>query len=113
MDGPIFVKSGVTLLGKPGNSGVYPIFTSYDGPNIGNAAEDALIVLDGVTDAEVSVGVSTWFCVCATTIELCVVCGCRGSQGNSEYKDSGKVLLVRRMWQAFRESDCLVYYGPL
>lgn len=54
LDGPIFLKSGVTLGGGfSDDSPRWPYLRRYDGPNTGNTAEDAIIVADGATGAEV------------------------------------------------------------
>ena len=54
MDGPVFVKSGVTLSGgKSDDAPGYTFFKVYDGENNGNSAEDATVVIDGATDAVV------------------------------------------------------------
>lgn len=55
LDGPIFIKSGVTLNGGyTDDSPNYPFFRLYDGPNTASTTEDAVIVIDGTADAEVS-----------------------------------------------------------
>lgn len=55
LDGPVFIKSGVTLAGTvtddaPG----WTFFIVYDGPKTTAAGEDAVVVIDGAIDAEVS-----------------------------------------------------------
>lgn len=55
MDGPIFLKSGVTLEGSYSDN--YPtrsFFTLYEGDNNGKTAEEAIVVVDGVTDVTAS-----------------------------------------------------------
>lgn len=55
MDGPIFLKSGVTLEGSYSDN--YPtrsFFTLYEGDNNGKTAEEAILVVDGVTDVTAS-----------------------------------------------------------
>lgn len=52
-DGPVFIKSGVTLSGKYSDDLGWTSFILYEGPNNGNTDEDALIVIDGVTGAQV------------------------------------------------------------
>lgn len=55
MDGPVFVKSGVTLDGEySDDSPNWTTFRLYEGANNGNTAEDAMVVIDGVTDAAAS-----------------------------------------------------------
>lgn len=55
LDGPIFIKSGVTLGGGYSDDAPnYPFFQIYDGPNTASTTEDAMIVIDGATNAEVS-----------------------------------------------------------
>lgn len=54
IDGPIYMKSGVTLDGSwIDEAPVFSFLWLYEGSNFGNVAEDAVIVVDGVTDAEV------------------------------------------------------------
>lgn len=56
MDGPIYLKSGITLRGA--YSAEYVSYTGlvlYDGPNTGSVAEEAMVIIDGVSDAQVSV----------------------------------------------------------
>lgn len=55
MDGPIYLKSGVTLRGDFLYEGRYPTeVVLYDGPNTGSVAEEAMVVMDNVSDARVS-----------------------------------------------------------
>lgn len=55
LDGPIFIKSGVTLSGSYSDDvPTFPFFRLHDGPNTASTTEDAVIVIDGATDAEVS-----------------------------------------------------------
>lgn len=55
LDGPIFVKSGVIINGGYSDDAPnYPFFQFYNGPNSESTGEDAMIVIDGVTGAEVS-----------------------------------------------------------
>lgn len=55
MDGPVFVKSGVTIEGDySDDSPGWTFFRLYEGANNGNTAEDAVVVIDGVTDATAS-----------------------------------------------------------
>lgn len=54
LDGPVFVKSGVTLQGATSDD--YPAWTYFnlhEGANNDNTAEEAILVFDGVTDATV------------------------------------------------------------
>ena len=56
LDGPIFVKSGVTLSGMySSDSSSYTELVLYDGANNENAAEEAIIVIADVTGAEVGI----------------------------------------------------------
>ncbi|CAM9212730.1 unnamed protein product, partial [Laminaria digitata] len=53
LDGPVFVKSGVTLDGEYSDDAPnWSTFVLYEGANNRNTAEDAVVVIDGVTDAE-------------------------------------------------------------
>lgn len=64
-DGPILMKSGVTLDG--GFSDEFPgwtFFITYDGPNTQLSSEEAVIVIDSVTNAEVS---TIWQLILDTT----------------------------------------------
>lgn len=57
LDGPVFVKSGVTLSGTFNAEGpALTFFILYEGDNNGKTAEEGVIVIDGVTDAEASTG---------------------------------------------------------
>lgn len=54
LDGPIYLKSGVTLGGGFSDDAPrWPFLQLYDDPNSGNTVEDAIIVVDGATGAEV------------------------------------------------------------
>eukprot|EP00904_Undaria_pinnatifida_P008258 jgi/Undpi1/4562/HiC_scaffold_18.g07916.m1 len=53
LDGPIFVKSGVTISGQYSSEfTTYTEFILYEGDNIGVSGEDGIIVIDSVTGAE-------------------------------------------------------------
>ena len=55
VNGPIFLKSNVTLDGAWNPEfGTWSYFYVYDGPNIRSTGEDAVIVIDGATSAQVS-----------------------------------------------------------
>lgn len=61
IDGPIYIKSGVTLDGSwIDESPVFSFLWLYEGSNFGSVTEDAVIVVDGVTDAEVNDFVLGW-----------------------------------------------------
>lgn len=52
---PLFIKSGVTLGGSySGDSPSNPYFQLVDGPHTKSTGEDAMIIIDGATDAQVS-----------------------------------------------------------
>lgn len=54
VDGPIFIKSGVTLSGSwIAESPQFSFLFVYEGSNNRNTGEDGIIVIDGATDAEV------------------------------------------------------------
>lgn len=54
LDGPIFFKSRVELLGGwIAEFGDWTDFSVYDGPNTSSTGEVAVIVIDGVKDASV------------------------------------------------------------
>eukprot|EP00904_Undaria_pinnatifida_P008263 jgi/Undpi1/4567/HiC_scaffold_18.g07921.m1 len=54
IDGPIFMKSGVTLDGQwQDDFPSWTYFVFYEGENSAITGEDAVIVMDGVTDAEI------------------------------------------------------------
>ena len=51
VNGPIFLKSGVALRGDFNvEFSDWTDFWVYDGPNVSNTGEDAVIVIDNVTD---------------------------------------------------------------
>ncbi|CAM9855253.1 unnamed protein product [Ascophyllum nodosum] len=53
VNGPIFLKSNVTLVGvRNPEFGTWSRFYVYDGPNIRSTGEDAVIVIDGATSAQ-------------------------------------------------------------
>lgn len=53
LDGPIFVKSGVTISGQYSSEfTTYTEFILYEGDNIGISGEDGIIVIDSVKGAE-------------------------------------------------------------
>lgn len=55
MDGPIYLKDGVTLSGTYDAEDVpYGRLNLYDGPKLGAVEEAGIVVLDGVSDAEAS-----------------------------------------------------------
>lgn len=59
IDGPIFMKSGVTLDGQwQDDFPSWTYFVFYEGENSASTGEDAVIVMDGVTDAEASIAPS-------------------------------------------------------
>lgn len=54
LDGPIYMKSGVTLDGTwIDESPTFSFLYLYESENFSNTAENGVIVIDGVTDAEV------------------------------------------------------------
>ena len=54
MDGPVYIKSGVTLSGSSSEScEVCTHMLAYEGSNNGNTEEDGIVVIDGVIDAQV------------------------------------------------------------
>ena len=54
MNGPIFLKSNVALLGNFNPEfGTWSYFYIYDGPNLRSTGEDAMIVIDGTTGVSV------------------------------------------------------------
>lgn len=66
MDGPIFVKSGVTLYGTFNvEFTTYTEFVFYEGANTGNTAEEAIVVFDDVTGAEES---TVFFPLCCSSL---------------------------------------------
>lgn len=76
MDGPVFIKSGVTLEGDQSDD--YPAWTFFklhEGANNENTEEDAMMVFDGVTDATVRVLSSRsqpWFRVLTCVHIYCI-----------------------------------------
>lgn len=61
MDGPIYLKSGITLSGVFNSE--FLSFTGvhvYNGPNAGSVAEEAMIIVDGVSNAEVGAILSSY-----------------------------------------------------
>lgn len=55
LNGPIFVKSGVTLNGDfVAESWSFTNFVVYEDSTTSGAGEDAIIVIDGATDVMVS-----------------------------------------------------------
>ena len=63
LDGPVFIKNGVTLSGGVNPEGpITTFFILYEGDNNGNTAEEAVIVIDGVTDALASIDLNDPMC---------------------------------------------------
>ena len=59
LDGPVFVKNGVTLSGQFNvEFGLYTYFILYESDSNGNTAEEAVVVINGVTNAEARLYVS-------------------------------------------------------
>lgn len=57
VDGPIFMKSGVTLSGSwIAESPQFSFLSVYEGSSNSNTGETGIIVIDGATDAEVRKG---------------------------------------------------------
>lgn len=56
VDGPIFMKAGVTISGSTSDDApAHSFINLYDGANAANTNEEAIIVFDGVVGAEVRV----------------------------------------------------------
>eukprot|EP00904_Undaria_pinnatifida_P008254 jgi/Undpi1/4559/HiC_scaffold_18.g07913.m1 len=61
VDGPVYIKSGVTLSGSSSEScEVCTHMLAYEGSNNGNTEEDGIVVIDGVIDAQIKIIETGW-----------------------------------------------------